>query len=92
VPNGLSDVIAIGGGETHSLALVAVPTLQAQLSQRNIILSWPTWAQSFTLQTTINPADPNFWTTLTDVPAIMNNQNTVTNPVVDDRRFYRLKK
>jgi hypothetical protein len=47
-------------------------------------------AQNFSLQTTTNLADSNSWTTLTNVPAIVNLQNTVTNPITGNQGFYRL--
>jgi hypothetical protein len=93
VPVALSNVVAIAAGGFHSLALVVLPapTLQAQISGNNVILSWPIWAQNFSLQATTNLTDPGSWTTLADVPVIVNQQYTVTNPVVGGQRFYRLK-
>lgn len=72
--------------------IVQLPSLQAQLSGGNLILSWPMSAQNFSLQTTTNLADPNSWMTLTNVnvPAIVNLQNTITNPIVGSQGFYRL--
>jgi hypothetical protein len=67
-----------------------LPSLQAQMSGGNLILSWPMSSQNFSLQTTTNLADPNSWQTLTNVPAIVNLQNTVTNPIVGSQGFYRL--
>jgi formylglycine-generating enzyme required for sulfatase activity len=72
--------------------VAASPTLQAQISESNIVLVWPSWAQNFSLQTTTNLADPSSWTTLTNVPIVANLQSTVTNPISDGMRFYRLKK
>ncbi|MGD0350836.1 MAG: carboxypeptidase regulatory-like domain-containing protein [Verrucomicrobiota bacterium] len=66
------------------------PALQAQANGGNLILSWPMSAQNFSLQTTTNLADSNSWTTLTNVPAIVNLQNTVTNPITGNQGFYRL--
>ena len=67
------------------------PSLQAQMGGGNLMLSWPMSAQDFSLQTTTNLADPNSWVTLTNVPAIVNLQNAVTNPVSAGAQFYRLK-
>jgi hypothetical protein len=47
-------------------------------------------SQNFNLQTTTNLANPNSWMTLTNVPAIVNLQNTITNPIVGSQGFYRL--
>src|SRR5665213_1138284 len=63
------------------------PSLQAQFSGGNLIITWPLSAQNFTLQTTTNLADPNSWTTLTNNPAIVNLQNAVTNPVSGGAQF-----
>jgi Concanavalin A-like lectin/glucanases superfamily/Alpha/beta hydrolase family len=67
------------------------PSLQAQASGGNLALSWPLSAQNFSLQTTTNLGDPNSWVTLTNLPAIVNLQNAVTNPISEGMRFYRLK-
>ena len=77
--------------ENLAFSLTTPPSLQAQMSGGNLMLSWPMSAQNFSLQTTANLADPNSWVTLTNVPAIVNLQNTVTNPISDSMRFYRLK-
>ena len=69
---------------------VTAPSLQAQLSGGNLMLSWPMSAQNFSLQTTTNLGDPNSWVTLTNVPAIVNLQNAVTNPITSGQGFYRL--
>ncbi len=73
-------------------AVTLPPLLQAQAAGNNFVLTWPVSAQNFNLQTTTNLANPNSWMTLTNVPAIVNLQNVVTNPVSDGARFYRLKK
>jgi hypothetical protein len=52
--------------------------------------AWPSSAQNFSLQTTTNLADPNSWVTLTNLPAIVNLQNTVTNPIAGSQGYYRL--
>jgi len=80
------------GSVFYRLATIASPTLQAQVSGKNFILSWPTSATGYSLETTTNLTDPNSWMTLTNVPAIVNLQNTITNPASDGARFYRLKK
>ncbi len=68
--------------------------LQGQATSGNFILSWPlSWpfaTQNFSLQTTTNLADPSSWVTLTNVPALVNLQNTITDPMVNSLGFYRL--
>jgi hypothetical protein len=77
--------------ENLAFSISLPPSLQAQASSGNLMLSWPMSAQNFSLQTTTNLADPNSWLTLTNVPAIVNLQNAVTNSASDGARFYRLK-
>jgi pimeloyl-ACP methyl ester carboxylesterase len=76
--------------ENLAFAIASPPSLQAQTSGGNLILSWPMTSQNFNLQTTTNLANPNSWMTLTNVPAIVNLQNTITNPIVGSQGFYRL--
>jgi hypothetical protein len=70
--------------------------LLAQASAGNLIVSWPlSWpfaTQNFSLQTTTNLADPNSWVTLTNVPPMVNLQNTITNQMIGSQGFYRLIK
>jgi len=78
--------------ENLAFAVSTPPLLQAQLSNGSLMLSWPMSSQNFSLQTTTNLADPDSWVALTNVPAIVNLQNAVTNPVSGGAVFYRLKK
>jgi hypothetical protein len=80
------------GSRFYRLAIIAAPTLQAQVSGSSFVLSWPASAQNFSLQTTTNLADPNSWMTVTNTPAIVNFQCLVTNQISGAARFYRLKK
>ncbi len=90
----------VGGTSTNAHLTVsdiqfysaALPSLQSQAGGGSFALSWPLSAQNFSLQTTTNLADPNSWVTLTNVPAIVDLQNAITNPASDGARFYRLKK
>jgi hypothetical protein len=89
----------VGGTSTNAQLTVQnvmfysapAPLLQAQSSGNNPVLTWPLPATGFSLQTTTNLADPNSWVTLTNVPAIVNLQNAVTNPISGGAQFYRLK-
>jgi pimeloyl-ACP methyl ester carboxylesterase len=89
----------VGGTSTNAQLTVSdiqfysatQPSLLAQASGGNLQLSWPFSAQNFSLQTTTNLTDPNSWTALTNVPAIVNLQNAITNSISDGARFYRLK-
>jgi len=70
-----------GTGTVFSLAL-AGPQLTIAHSGTNVILTWPTNATGFTLESTTNLAAP-VWITVSG-------QNTVTNPISGTQKFYRL--
>jgi pimeloyl-ACP methyl ester carboxylesterase len=76
--------------QNFAFTITSSPSLQVQLSAGNLIFSWPMSAQSFSLQTTTSIADPDSWATLTNVPAIVNLQNVITNPIPGSQGFYRL--
>jgi hypothetical protein len=78
--------------ENLAFSISSPPSLQAQMSGGNLMLSWPLSAADYVLQTSTNLTDTNSWTAVPIVPAIVNLQNAVTNPVSDGARFYRLKK
>jgi hypothetical protein len=68
------------------------PSLNAFLSGRSIVISWPTGAAGFTLQATTNPALPGTWTTVTDLPSVIGSNYYVTNRLDLPARFYWLFK
>ena len=55
-----------------------------------IILTWPTNAVGFTLQSTTNLISPVVWSTNSPAPVVIAGQNTVTNPITGAQQFYRL--
>jgi hypothetical protein len=57
----------------------------------NVILTWPTNAVGFSLQSTTNLGSPAAWSTNSPAPVVMGGQNVVTNPISGDQKFYRLK-
>jgi hypothetical protein len=82
-----------GGSRFYRLAEIstAAPALQAQITGSSFVLSWPASAQNVTLQTTTNLTDANSWTTVMNVPALLNQKNVITNEISGRMRFYRLK-
>ena len=55
-----------------------------------VILTWPTNAFGFTLQSTTNLVSPVVWTTNSPQPVVVNGQFTVTNLISGTRKFFRL--
>jgi len=55
-----------------------------------IVLTWPTNAVGFTLQSTTNLVSPAVWSTNSPAPVVIAGQNTVTNPISGPQQFFRL--
>ncbi len=83
-----------GDGGVFSVSLGSptpvVPQLAILLSGTNVLLTWPTNAVDFTLESTTDLAAGG-WNPDTNTPAVLNGQNVVTNPVLGAQNFYRLK-
>jgi uncharacterized repeat protein (TIGR03803 family) len=81
-----------GNGTVFSLSLgsVSAPQLTIIRSRADVVLTWPTDAAGFTLQSTTNLVSPAVWSTVSPAPVVVNGQNAVTNPISDARKFYRL--
>ena len=56
----------------------------------NVILTWPTNAAGYTLQSTTNLVSPAVWSTNSPAPVVIAGQNTVTNPITGPQQFFRL--
>jgi pimeloyl-ACP methyl ester carboxylesterase len=93
--------VGIVGG-TSSNALLTVgnvvfytalpPSLYAEVSGSKLIVWWPLTAHNFALESTTNLSFADSWMLVTNVPNIVNLQNTITNDASTGSRFYRLRK
>ncbi len=89
---GAISVTAPGGTGTSGTFVVNVVTLTiAWLTNRAVQISWPTNAVGFALQGNTNLSTTN-WAVLTNVPAISNGTNYVTNSIAKSPHFFRLRK
>jgi uncharacterized repeat protein (TIGR03803 family) len=79
-----------GTGMVFSLSLSGPPELTITLSGPAVILTWPTNATGFALQTTTNLDSPFVWTNDIAAPVAGNMNYAVTNSISDTARFYRL--
>ncbi len=88
----------VGGASTNTILTVSgirlysvmPPLLQAQMSANNFLLSWPLSTSDYVIQISTNLTGADSWTAVPNVPAIVNLQNTITNPIASGQRFYRL--
>jgi uncharacterized repeat protein (TIGR03803 family) len=80
-----------GHGTVFSLSLpLPPPPLIIISAGANVILTWPTNATGFALQSTTNLHSPAVWTTVSTGPVVVNGQNAVTNLISGIAKFYRL--
>jgi uncharacterized repeat protein (TIGR03803 family) len=79
-----------GVGTVFSLSLPVPPQLAIIFSGTKIILTWPTNAIGFILQSTTNLVSSAIWSTNLPSPVVVNGQNSVTNPISGTQQFYRL--
>jgi len=91
----LSRVTAIAAGPYHTVALIGglplLPSLKVRPNGHELILSWPTNAAGFALQSTLDLTPPITWLDSTNLPAVIGAHFTLTNSTSGDTRFYRLR-
>jgi hypothetical protein len=82
---------AYGGSSNNGtiFGITLQPELAFSTTGRNLVLTWPTNAMGFTLQSTTNLAAP-VWTTNLPAPVVVNGMNTVTDPISRTQQFFRL--
>ncbi|MGC9943275.1 MAG: serpin family protein [Verrucomicrobiota bacterium] len=75
----------------QAAAANAVPSSRPvmSVSAGKVILTWPT-NSAFTLESASSLVPPVVWTTNSLVPAVVNGQYVVTNPITSQQRFYRI--
>jgi formylglycine-generating enzyme required for sulfatase activity len=70
-------------------ALAQTTNLNIAVAGNQVVLSWPSAATNYILQSTTNLL-PAAWNAVSGAPALVNSQNTVTNPISGTQQFYRL--
>jgi len=81
--------------DTHNSTIrfgrAIVPTLQIAPAGGQVILSWPTWANGFGLQTSSTVSPGAVWTPLTNGIMALGGNFVLTNNVGGSNAFYRLR-
>jgi hypothetical protein len=68
------------------------PFLNATMNGNELILSWPTNAAGFALQSTVGLSPSITWNDCTNTPTIVGTQFILTNNISSGAQFYRLRK
>lgn len=75
-----------------TLTVINLPRLTVGSTLTNFILTWPSDASGFTVQSTTNLGPHAVWTTNNSPePFMVNGQNTVTSRISGPQRFFRLR-
>jgi len=84
------NALALGPNFQFQLAPISPPELRILPRGIDVILTWPTNAVSFTLQSTTNLISPAVWSTVSAEAIVIGGQNVVTNAISGSQQFYRL--
>ena len=87
---GISNNNSPGNYVTVQPSTLPTPILGATRQTSNMVLSWPTNATGYTLQSTTNLSTAAVWGVVSPPAVVVNGQNVVTNPMSGPRKFYRL--
>ena len=68
------------------------PALNIEFAGNDLVISWPASVQGYQLETTTNLAAGNQWKVVTNTPVLVGLRSVVTNSLLDEARFYRLKR
>jgi uncharacterized repeat protein (TIGR03803 family) len=87
---------ANGGGNSDNgtvfkFSLISRPLLTLLRNGPNVVLSWPTNAIGFNLQSTTNLTSPAVWTPFSPGPIVVGDQEVVIDPAIAPGKFYRLQ-
>src|SRR6266540_1528375 len=80
-----------GSGGSGTIFSISLPPRLTMIPYgANVILTWPTNAVGYTVQSTTNLNPPIVWNTNSLGPVVIGGQNVVINPASGPRQFYRL--
>jgi hypothetical protein len=79
---------ATPGGEPPTTNVISIPAIK--LVNANVVISWPTSAVYYVLQSATNLVAPVVWNTVTNSVAMINGTNQVILSLSGQRSFFRL--
>lgn len=83
----------VSGGDGTDIGAVELgqPLLAIQQTANYAVVSWPSFYGDFTLQFVADLNASNSWANVAGTPAVIGNQNVLTDGPMLGKRFYRLK-
>jgi hypothetical protein len=75
-----------------NLCAIPLPRIGIIRSGANVVVTWPTNAAGFALQSKTNLVSSAVWTNASPAPVVINTNNVVTNAILTTPSFYRLSK
>ena len=78
--------------KTWLVSALRSPPLSILRAGSEVVLSWPTTATDYFLESTEDLNVPVEWAQVNEVPAVVEHQLTVTNTVTGGQKFYRLRR
>lgn len=81
-----------GTGYGTVFKILIPPVLNFTQNGSELVLSWPTNAVGFALQSAFDLNSPTGWIDFTNSPTVVGAQFTTTNLISGDAQFYRLKR
>jgi hypothetical protein len=76
---------------SHVVTIATPPNLTITLTNKQVVLAWPTSAETYLLQTTTNPVSQASWGAMTDLPLVNGPSNTVTAPITNTTLYFGLQ-
>src|SRR5262249_48011754 len=92
-PFDFASIANAGGGDGSDIGAFELGylVLTIQRFATAAVLSWPSYYNDFVVQSVTDLNASNGWATVAGTPAIIANQNVLTNGLISGNRFYRLK-
>lgn len=81
--------ISLSNAVAYVQEMVA-PILSITPAGSNVILSWPSWASAYTLESTSALGPNAIWTIVPQPPVLVGNEYTVTVPAAQGMQYFRL--
>jgi len=73
------------------IVIASPPFLAIARNEQQVVLSWPTNAGGYVLQTAKSFVPQAIWTAVTNIPSVSGSSDTITLPITNTSQFFRLQ-